>query len=91
MKTVTKKDMYLNSYIAFKVEYEKYIRGELAVNELPGLGIIGYIYWTLLQYVDASGKRVWLSGFLESISEHFEDYFFDEWVGGKTRECNRRN
>lgn len=83
---LSKADLYQNSYYAFKKEYEQYIRGQLKVSELPELGISGFIYRTILQYAEIMDRTMALSVIEESLSEHLEDYHFDEWMGDSEAE-----
>lgn len=83
---LSKADLYQNSYYAFKKEYEQYIRGQLKASELPELGIAGFIYRTILQYAEIMDRTMVLSAIEESLSEHLEDYHFDEWMGANEAE-----
>lgn len=87
LKDITKVDLYLNGYSVFKSDYEKYIRGQITVTELPEEGIHGFIYWTILQYADIMDKATSTAAMIDSLSEHMEEFHFDEWIEHEDFEC----
>ena len=87
LKDITKVDLYLNGYSVFKSDYEKYIRGQITVAELPEEGIHGFIYWVILQYADIMDKATSTAAMIDSLSEHMEEFHFDEWIEHEDLEC----